>query len=77
MNPLFDELNGPNSMAGQFTQFMNNPLAFLMQKRNISIPNQYSNNPQDAVNYLISSGKMDQVTFNNLMAQATSMGFKF
>ena len=64
-------------MAGQFTQFMNNPLAFLMQKRNISIPNQYSNNPQDAVNYLISSGKMDQVTFNNLMAQATSMGFKF
>ena len=77
MNPLFNELNGPNSMAGQFTQFMNNPLAFLMQKRNISIPNQYSNNPQDAVNYLISSGKMDQVTFNNLMAQATSMGFKF
>lgn len=77
MNPLFDELNGPNSMAGQFAQFMNNPLAFLMQKRNISIPNQYSNNPQNAVNYLISSGKMDQVTFNNLMAQATSMGFKF
>ena len=77
MNPLFQELNGPNSMVGQFNQFMQNPLAFIMQKRNINIPSQFGSNPQEAVNYLISSGKMNQSTFNNLMAQATSMGYKF
>lgn len=77
MNPLFQELNGPNSIAGQFSQFMQNPFAFVMQKRNIEIPSQFGNNPHEAVNYLVSSGKMDQSTFNNLMAQATSMGCKF
>lgn len=77
MNPLFQELNGPNSMMGQFSQFMQNPLVFISQKRNINIPSQFGSNPQEAVNYLVSSGKMDQSTFNNLMAQATSMGCKF
>lgn len=47
MNPLFQELNGPNSIAGQFSQFMQNPFAFVMQKRNIEIPSQFGNNPHD------------------------------
>lgn len=77
MNPLFQELNGPNSMMGQFSQFMQNPFAFVKQKRNIEIPSQFGSNPQEAVNYLVSSGKMNQNVFNNLMAQAMSMGYKF
>ena len=77
MNPLCQELNGPNSIAGQFSKFMQNPFAFVKQKRNIEIPSQFGSNPQEAVNYLVSSGKMDQNVFNNLMAQATSMGCKF
>ena len=77
MNPLFQELNGPNSMMGAFSQFIQNPLAFVMQRRNIEIPSQFGSNPQEAVNYLVSSGKMDQVTYNNLRAQAMSMGCKF
>ncbi len=76
MNPLFNELNGPMSLVGQFNNFMQNPFAFLVQKQ-IDIPEQYRNNPQDAVNYLISTGRMNQNTFNSLHSRASQMGCKF
>lgn len=76
MNPLFSELNGPQSLIGQFESFMKNPMEYLVNKK-INIPEQYRNNPQDAVNYLVSSGQMDQQTLNNLRARASQMGYKF
>ena len=76
MNPLFEQLNGPNSLMGQFQSFMRNPIGYLIEKK-INIPQQYMNDPQQAVNYLISSGQMDQQTLNNLRARAGQMGFKF
>lgn len=76
MNPLFNELNGPTSLMGQFTQFMQNPFGFLIQRK-INIPEQYMNNPQAAVNYLVSTGQMDQNTLNNLRSRANNMGYKF
>lgn len=76
MNPLFEQLNGPNSLMGQFQSFMSNPIGYLIEKK-INIPQQYMNDPQQAVNYLISSGQMDQQTLNNLRARAGQMGFKF
>ena len=76
MNPLFNELNGPMSLVGQFNNFMQNPFAFLIQKR-INIPEQYRNDPHAAVNYLISSGQMDQNTLNNLHSRASQMGCRF
>lgn len=77
MNSLFQELNGPQSTMGQFTEFMQNPMLFLMKRRGIQIPEQYRNDPEKVVNYLISSGNMDQRTFNNLRSQASNMGCKF
>lgn len=76
MNTLFQELNGPNSMNGQFQNFSNNPFGFLLE-RNIQIPQQFQNDPHQAVNYLVSSGKMSQQAFNFLMQKAQMMGFKF
>lgn len=76
MNPLYEQLNGPNSMMGQFKAFMQNPIMFLIN-RNINIPEQYRNDPQQAVNYLVSSGQMDQNTLNNLRNKAGMMGYKF
>ncbi|MBP5597497.1 MAG: hypothetical protein J6Y02_19150 [Pseudobutyrivibrio sp.] len=76
-NPLFNELNGPQSMPGQFAEFMQNPILYLMKRKNVQIPEQYSNNPQEAVNYLVSSGQMDQQTLNNLRSKASQMGYKF
>ena len=76
MNPLFEQLNGPNSFMGQFQRFMQNPIGYLIEKK-IKIPQQYANDPHQAVDYLISSGQMDQQTLNNLRARAGQMGFKF
>lgn len=76
MNPLFEQLNGPNSLMGQFQSFMQNPIGYLVSKK-INIPQEYMNDPHQAVNYLISSGQMDQQTLNNLRARAGQMGFKF
>lgn len=76
MNPLFNELNGPQSIMGQFSKFMQNPIGYLLERK-VNIPEQYRNNPQEAVNYLVSSGQMDQQTLNNLRARAGQMGYKF
>ncbi len=62
-------------IMGQFSEFMKNPMQFLLSKR-VNIPSQYANDPQAAVNYLISSGQMDQATFERLRSQATQMGIK-
>lgn len=76
MNPLFEQLNGPNSLMGQFQSFMQNPIGYLISKK-INIPQEYMNDPHQAVNYLMSSGQMDQQTLNSLRAKAGQMGFKF
>ena len=76
MNPLFNELNGPQSIMGQFSQFMQNPIGYLIERK-VNIPEQYRNDPQQAVNYLVSSGQMDQQTLNNLRTKAGQMGYKF
>lgn len=75
MNPLFEQLNGPNSIMGQFQNFMQNPIGYLIQRK-INIPEEYMKDPHQAVNYLISSGQMDQQTLNNLRNKAGQMGFK-
>lgn len=62
-----------NNMANQFNMFMKNPMQFLISKR-INIPQEYANNPQGAVQYLMSTGKMSQMTFENLRSQASQMG---
>lgn len=62
-----------NNMANQFNMFMKNPMQFLISKR-INIPQEYANNPQGAVQYLMSTGKMSQMTFENLRGQASQMG---
>ena len=56
-----------------FNQFKRNPIEFLL-KRKINIPEQYANNPQEAVRYLMNSGQMSQETFENLKAKAAQMG---
>ena len=56
-----------------FGMFMQNPLQFLLQRK-INIPQEYANNPQGAVQYLMNTGKMSQMTFENLRGQASQMG---
>lgn len=62
-----------NLMKNQFDLFMRNPMQFLLQRK-INIPQEYANDPQGAIQYLMNTGKMSQTTFENLRNQASQMG---
>lgn len=62
-----------NPMENQFNMFMSNPFQFLLQRK-INIPQEYANNPQGAIQYLMNTGKMSQQTFENLRSRAAQMG---
>lgn len=68
-------MNNPQTMNNQMALFRQNPFQFLLQ-RNINIPNEYANNPQGAVQYLMNTGQMSQNTFEGLRQEASQMGFK-
>lgn len=57
----------------QFNTFKRNPLQFLL-RRKINIPDEYANNPQGAVQYLMNTGQMSQETFEGLRNRASQMG---
>lgn len=73
-NPLYNQLNSSQATQ-QFNTFMQNPIKFLANK-NINIPEQYANDPQAAVQYLLNSGRMTQQQLNLLTQKAQQMGFK-
>lgn len=73
-NPLFQEQMN-NNMMGQFNTFIQNPMQFLMQRK-INIPEQYSNDPHGAVQYLLNNGQMNQESLNKMMSMAQKMGIK-
>lgn len=62
-----------DQMKNQFNNFMKNPFQFLLQRK-INIPQEYANNPQGAIQYLMSTGQMSQQTFENLRSKAAQMG---
>ena len=69
-NPLFQ-----NQLMNQYQAFKSNPISFLTQ-RNVNIPRQYMNNPQDAVQYLLNSGRMTQDQYNRFSQMASQFGLK-
>lgn len=69
-NPLFK-----NQLMTQFNQFKSNPMSFLLQ-RNVNIPQQYLNNPEEAVKYLMNNGQMTQDQYNRINQMAQSLGLK-
>jgi len=66
MNKLFQETQS-NSMMNRLQQ--------IIQKYNV--PQEMRNDPQQIVNFLVQSGKVDQSMINRAMQQAQKMGFKF
>lgn len=72
-NPLYNQIT--KQQPNQFQAFMQNPMQFLAS-RNLNIPQEYANNPQAAVQYLLNSGKMSQQQLNMLTQKAQQMGIK-
>ena len=73
-SPLFNE-QMTKSLMPQFNSFMQNPMQFLMQRK-INIPQQYSNDPHGAVQYMLNNGQMSQEQLNKLTHMAQNMGIK-
>ncbi|MBO6128876.1 MAG: hypothetical protein J6P79_08265 [Pseudobutyrivibrio sp.] len=69
-NPLFT-----NQIQNLYQSFLTNKMQFLAQ-RNVNIPQQYANNPEEAVKYLLNSGKMSQEQFNRIDQLANVFGLK-
>lgn len=65
MNKLFQETQSNTVM---------NKVQQMIQKLNI--PQEMRNDPQQIVNYLVQSGKIDQATLNSAIQKAQQMGIK-
>lgn len=77
-NQLYEEQQQnqqQNGIFNAFGNFMKNPMGFLTQRK-IQIPQEYANNPQEAVQYLLNSKQMDQKQLNSLIQFAQRMGVK-
>lgn len=75
MNSLYQSMQ-ENSMQNQYSQFTRNPLQFIMQRKGISIPQEFQNDPHGAVQYLLDNGQMSQAQLNRCSQIAQSMGVR-
>jgi hypothetical protein len=50
-------------MNAQYGQFQQNPMQFLAQK-GLNIPQQYQNDPNGAIQYLMNNGQLTQQQYN-------------
>lgn len=58
-----DPFGSRQKMMEQYGQFQQNPMQYLAQ-RNLNIPQQYANDPDGALQYLMNSGKLTQQQYN-------------
>jgi len=61
MNPL-----------NEFQSFMSNPIQFMAQRK-LNIPQQYMNDPNGAIQYLMNSGKITQDQYNKAVNMSNQL----
>lgn len=64
-----DPFGSMQNFMGKFQSFMQNPMGFLAQQR-LNIPQEFQNDPQRAVQYLLNNGQMTQEQLNQLQGVA-------
>ena len=68
-NPLFSAMNGSqNNIMGMLQRIKSDPVSFLMQYR-FNVP-QNVKDPNGIINYLLSSGQINQQQVNNAYQMA-------
>ena len=60
-----DPFGSMQGFLGQFGGFMRNPAQFMMQRK-LGIPKEYMNDPQQALQYLMNTGRLSQADYDNL-----------
>ena len=79
-SPIFNAMQGQKpqnrgmEMVQAYNQFKQNPFAFIAQMRNVDIPMEYRNDPQQAVQYLMNTGKLNQSDIDGMRRIAQNMG---
>lgn len=61
MNPL-----------NEFQSFMSNPIQFMSQRK-LNIPQQYLNDPNGAIQYLMNSGRITQDQYNRAVNMSNQL----
>lgn len=69
---MIDPFGSMQGMIGQFQSFMSNPMQFMVQRK-LNIPQQYMNDPQGAIQYLMNTGKLSQEQYNWAVKQANQL----
>jgi len=62
---MTDPFGNMQNMVNQLKMFMGNPSQYLMQRK-LNIPQEYMNNPDEAIQYLMNTGKLTQQQYNEL-----------
>ena len=62
---MSDPFGSMQNMLGQFQRFMGDPMGYVMQK-NMGIPQEYLNNPDETIQYLMNTGKLTQQQYNEV-----------
>lgn len=60
------------NLLSQFRGFMQNPTQYLLQK-NLGLTENMLKNPNDAIQYLMNSGKINQEQYNWAVQQANQL----
>lgn len=60
----FDPFGNMQNMMSQFRRFMQNPVQLMIQE--MGIPEQFANDPDGAIQYLVSNCKISQEQYNDL-----------
>lgn len=66
---MFDPFGNMNNMLGQFRGFMSNPVQFLVQNK-LNIPQQYMNDPNQTIQYLMNTGQLSQQQYDWAVKEA-------
>ena len=69
---MTDPFGSMQGMMNQFRGFMQNPMQFMIQRK-LNIPQEYMNDPNGAIQYLMNTGKLTQEQYNWAVQQANQI----
>lgn len=69
---MLDPFGSMQNMMGRFQQFMGNPAQFMMSNK-LNIPQNMMNDPNQALQYLMNTGKISQQQYNWAVKQAKQL----
>lgn len=64
-----DPFGSMQGMLGQFRGFMANPMQFMIQRK-LNIPQQYMNDPNQTIQYLMNTGQLSQQQYDWAVKEA-------